>query len=83
MSKVLPGTYDSVYETNRNPCLDKCQGSRKPSRDFISYCLRKKLVSGTDALELKPILKSKLATRTFVLADLSYKEHFRMGLGPE
>ncbi len=60
--------------------LERFKDSRQTPREFITQCLQAGLVSGADALELMPALKSKVSTRSFALADLSDEQHFRQGL---
>ncbi len=60
--------------------LERFRDSRQTPREFITYCLKNNMVSGADALELLTVLKSKVTTRSFALADLSDEEYFRQGL---
>ena len=60
--------------------LDKFRSSRLTPKEFITNCLQNGMVSGADALELMGVLKSKVTTRSFALADLSDETHFRQGL---
>ena len=78
MNKKNPGT-DSIFNRHQE-LIEQFRDSRQTPREFLTRCLESRKVSAADALELMTVLKSKVLTRTFTLADLSDEDSFRLGL---
>ncbi|WP_281645841.1 hypothetical protein [Parendozoicomonas sp. Alg238-R29] len=78
INKKSPSSENGVYR--HKDLLNRFRDSRQTPKEFISQCLQNGMVSGADALELMSVLKSKITTRSFTLADLTDEDHFRHGL---
>ena len=78
MDKKNPNDGTSVHR--HQDLIDQFRNSHQTPKEFITRCLLNRMVSAADALELMTVLKSKVLTHTFTLADLSDEEFYRQGL---
>ncbi|MCL6270866.1 hypothetical protein M3P05_13125 [Sansalvadorimonas sp. 2012CJ34-2] len=60
--------------------IDQFHNSNLSPKEFVIRCLANRTVSAADAIDLMTVLKAKVLTRSFALADLSDDDFYRLGL---